>query len=65
MTAGRAAVSAHMTLTDGTQWLATLAAAQRVLARDFGIHHVTLQPSWPARVPDGRVIPVVPARDDA
>lgn len=60
MTAGRAAVSAHMTLTDGGQWLVTLAAAQRMLAQDFGIHHVTLQPSWPARVPEGRVIPVVP-----
>jgi cobalt-zinc-cadmium efflux system protein len=61
MTAGRAAVSAHMTLSDGSQWLVTLAAAQRMLAQDFGIHHVTLQPSWPARVPGGRVIPVVPA----
>ncbi len=65
MTAGRAAVSAHMTLTDGAQWLVTLAAAQRMLAQDFGIHHVTLQPSWPARAPEGRVIPVVsaPSRD--
>ena len=44
---------------------ATLAAAQRMLAQDFGIHHVTLQPSWPARAPEGRVIPVVsaPSRD--
>jgi cobalt-zinc-cadmium efflux system protein len=61
MTTERAAMSAHMTLTDGSQWLATLAAAQRMLAQDFGIHHVTLQPSWPAPAPEGRVIPVVPA----
>jgi cobalt-zinc-cadmium efflux system protein len=65
MAAGRAAVSAHMTLTDGAQWLVTLAAAQRMLAQDFGIHHVTLQPSWPVRGREGRVIPVVPARHDA
>lgn len=61
MTAGRAAMSAHMTLSDGGQWPATLAAAQRVLAQEFGIRHVTLQPSWPVPVPEGRVIPVVAA----
>ena len=65
MTTERAAVSAHMTLTDGGQWPATLVAAQRMLAQNFGIHHVTLQPSWPVPAPEGRVIPVVPARDDA
>ena len=59
MTAERAAVSAHMTLAEGEQWPATLAAAQRVLAQEFAIHHVTLQPSWPVRAPEGRVIPVV------
>ena len=62
MTAGRAALSAHLTLTDGQRWPMTLAAAQRMLARDFGIRHVTLQPSWPAQAPEGRVIPVVPSR---
>jgi cobalt-zinc-cadmium efflux system protein len=35
-----------------------LAAAQRMLARDFGIDHVTLQPSWMGAPPAGRVIPV-------
>ena len=61
MTADRAAISAHMTLSDGERWPATLAAAQRLLASEFGIDHVTLQPSWPAQAPAGRVIPVVPA----
>jgi cobalt-zinc-cadmium efflux system protein len=60
MTADRAAISAHMTLTDGERWPATLAAAERLLASEFGIDHVTLQPTWPAQPPAGRVIPVVP-----
>ena len=61
MSAGRVAVTAHMNLSARNDWPATLAAAQRTLARDFGIHHVTLQPTWPASAPEGRVIPVVPA----
>ena len=32
-----------------------------MLARDFGIDHVTLQPAWPVPPPSGRVIPVAPA----
>jgi cobalt-zinc-cadmium efflux system protein len=63
MTADRAAMSAHMTLVDGERWPAILGEAQRLLARDFGIDHVTLQPSWPVPVPAGKVIPVVPAED--
>jgi cobalt-zinc-cadmium efflux system protein len=47
MTAERAALSAHIVLEDGTAWPQTLAAAQRMLARDFAIEHVTLQPDWP------------------
>jgi cobalt-zinc-cadmium efflux system protein len=61
MGGGRIALSAHVVLAAGTNWPATLAAAQRLLAADFGIDHVTLQPTWPAAVPHGRVIPVVPA----
>jgi cobalt-zinc-cadmium efflux system protein len=61
MSSDRVALSAHVTLTGGEHWLATLAAAQRLLARDFGIDHATLQPSWPVPAPDGRVIPVMPA----
>ncbi len=62
MSAERVALSAHLTLADGVAWPRTLAAAQRMLARDFGIDHVTLQPSWPAPPSDGRVIPVAPHR---
>jgi len=60
MSAGRVAVTAHMTLAAKNDWPATLAAAQRTLSRDFGIQHVTLQPTWPAGTPEGKVIPVVP-----
>ena len=59
--AQRVALSAHLTLADGSAWPRTLALAQRMLARDFAIDHVTLQPSWPAPLPDGRIIPVTPA----
>ena len=61
MTAERVALSAHVTIPDGTRWLATLAAAQLMLRRDFGIDHVTLQPSWAEMPADRRVIPVTPA----
>jgi cobalt-zinc-cadmium efflux system protein len=63
MSAERAALSAHLTLTDGGSWLGTLAGARQLLAREFGIDHVTLQPSWPAPRPDRRVIPVTPLPD--
>ena len=61
MSAERVALSAHVALTDGGAWLGTLAAARQMLARDFGIDHVTLQPSWPAPPADRRVIPLTPA----
>jgi cobalt-zinc-cadmium efflux system protein len=58
MSAERVALSAHLTLADGAAWPLTLAAAQRLLAQEHGIEHVTLQPSWPLAPPSGRVIPV-------
>jgi cobalt-zinc-cadmium efflux system protein len=58
MTAERAALSAHIALADGSAWPQTLAAAQRMLARDFAIEHVTLQPDWPAALHGKKVIPV-------
>jgi cobalt-zinc-cadmium efflux system protein len=67
MSADRVALSAHVTLADGETWLQTLASAQRMLARDFGIDHVTLQPAWPAQPAQPahrRVIPVAPAAAD-
>ncbi|HET9045927.1 MAG TPA: cation diffusion facilitator family transporter, partial [Casimicrobiaceae bacterium] len=56
----RIALSAHVALADGGDWLDTLAAAQRLLAERFAIGHATLQPSWPAppRFGDRRVIPI-------
>jgi len=61
MSAERVALSAHLVLTDGAAWPRALAAAQRMLARDFAIEHVTLQPAWPVPPPAGRVIPLAPA----
>ena len=61
MSAERVALSAHLVLKDGAAWPRALAAAQRMLARDFAIDHVTLQPAWPGAAPAGRVIPVAPA----
>jgi len=58
MTAERAALSAHIVLEDGSAWPQTLAGAQRMLARDFAIEHVTLQPDWPHARPGKKVIPV-------
>jgi cobalt-zinc-cadmium efflux system protein len=63
MSADRPALSAHVTLTDGALWLPTLAAAQRLLAREFGIDHVTLQPTWVTGSGNGRVVPIVEKRE--
>jgi cobalt-zinc-cadmium efflux system protein len=60
LSAERVALSAHVTLADGSEWPRILAAAQRRLEQDFGIGHATLQPSWPAPPPNGRVIPLAP-----
>ena len=64
MSADRVALSAHVVLSDGARWPRVLAAAQRLLARDFAIDHVTLQPAWPVAPPSGRIIPVAPAPDE-
>ena len=65
MSAECVALSAHVTLDDGSEWPRVLASAQRLLVGEFGIEHVTLQPSWPAPPRDGRVIPVAPIALDA
>jgi len=67
MSAERVALSAHVILADGAAWPRVLATAQRLLAKDFGIDHVTLQPTWPSAPPRRRVIPVAPVDepDDA
>jgi cobalt-zinc-cadmium efflux system protein len=60
MGASRVTLSAHVTLARGEDWPTVLDRAQRMLAADFAIDHVTLQPSWPAAMPAKRVIPLVP-----
>ena len=63
MSAQHAALSAHVAIDDGTQWLRILADARKMLAARFCIDHVTLQPSWPVQPAfgDRRVIPIAPA----
>lgn len=56
----RAALSAHVVIRDASAWPQTLAAAQRLLAEQYGIDHVTLQPSWHAPVRGKRFIPLTP-----
>ena len=56
MTADRAALSAHIGLADGSLWPQTLAVAQRMLASDFAIEHVT------GRSPVERVAPCASTR---
>ncbi len=65
MDSDRPALSAHVVLADGAMWPRVLAAAQRLLARDFGIDHVTLQPSWPVEPPARRRVPVPVVADSA
>ena len=62
------ALSAHVSIARGDEWLPTLAQAKRMLGAEYGIRHATLQPTWPmasAAKDDQRVIPVVPAADEA
>lgn len=66
-TAEGIALSAHLGITRGDDWPATLARARRVLADEYGIRHATLQPTWPsgpARTEGRRVIPVRSAAAD-
>jgi cobalt-zinc-cadmium efflux system protein len=63
MGARRPALSAHVTLDGGGEWMRILDAARHMLASRFHIDHVTLQPSWPLDpgYGDRPVIPIVPA----
>ena len=58
LSAERVALSAHVALDDAAAWPRVLAAARGMLARDFGIDHVTLQPAWPVPAPGGHAVPV-------
>ncbi len=57
------ALSAHLSIGRSDDWLPLLARARRMLAKDYGIRHATLQPTWPVQPArdDARVIRVVPA----
>ncbi len=64
MGSNEVALSAHLSIGRGEEWLPLLAQARRMLGAEYSIRHATLQPTWPvtplAGTPD-RVIPVVPA----
>ncbi|WP_374358346.1 cation diffusion facilitator family transporter [Chitinimonas sp.] len=54
----RIALSAHLVIDDAQHWPRLLASTQSLLAKDFGIDHVTLQPAWSLHAPKGKVIPL-------
>jgi cobalt-zinc-cadmium efflux system protein len=58
------ALSAHLSIARGEDWLPILAQAKRVLANDYGIRHATLQPTWPMAAPDDRKVIPVRAADE-
>jgi cobalt-zinc-cadmium efflux system protein len=61
------ALSAHIVIARGEDWLTTMAQAQGMLSNQYGIRHMTLQPAWPTLAPSPRrhrVIPVVPVGAD-
>ncbi|HKE39026.1 MAG TPA: cation diffusion facilitator family transporter [Casimicrobiaceae bacterium] len=64
MSSDRAALSAHVLITEPVKWPETLAAAQRLLVERFHIEHVTLQPTWHSPPTGKRVIPVKPVTAD-
>jgi len=64
MTSDRAALSAHLLIAEPIRWPQTLAAAQVLLADEFHIDHVTLQPTWHQVPPGKRIIPVMPVSID-
>lgn len=66
MSSEEVALSAHLSIARGEDWLVLLAQARRMLANDYAIRHATLQPTWPvphAVKDDRRVIPVRAADD--
>jgi cobalt-zinc-cadmium efflux system protein len=54
MSGERVALSAHLVVTEPAHWPAVLFECQRMLAHEFEITHVTLQPEWPLAPPAGR-----------
>jgi len=58
MSAERIALSAHLAVEAPERWHSILFDCQRMLAREFGIDHVTLQPEWSLAPPNGRPLAV-------
>ncbi|WP_460535140.1 cation diffusion facilitator family transporter [Chitinimonas naiadis] len=54
----RVAMSAHVVIDNPELWPRLLAATQTLLAKEYQIDHVTLQPSWLGQIPQGKVIPL-------
>ena len=46
ISSGQPALAAHLRLVGGADWQAVLEAARTMLASDFGVEHVTLQPEF-------------------
>jgi len=58
------ALSAHLSIARGEDWLPLLAQAKRILATEYGIRHATLQPTWPVpAAARDKIIPVRAADD--
>lgn len=64
MAADRVALSAHLQVVAPQDWPRILAACQRMLSREYGIDHVTLQPEWPLPPPAGKTVPVTIISED-
>lgn len=60
MVPGRSALSAHVLVTDIERWPVVLHQARLILARDFHIDHITLQPEWLRRDAPPAVLPLRP-----
>lgn len=58
MSAERIALSAHLAIETPQHWPGIMLDCRRMLAREFGIDHVTLQPEWPLAPPNGRPLPI-------
>lgn len=56
MAPGRGALSAHVLVDEIERWPVILNQARRVLNRNFGIDHITLQPEWLRRETPDRSI---------
>lgn len=60
MVPGRGAVSAHVLVDDIEHWPVVLHNARRLLHKEFGIDHITLQPEWLRSDAPKSVVPIQP-----